>query len=388
MINQRNEQMETVAFIVNGSPSGAMGQRAKAFADLLANRYDIRIAYRTAQKLASIYQLFAFLRETKPTVSYVFDMSFSGVLAAGFYKLLFRNRLIIDTGDAIYELAREAGERGKLGLGLTWLLEWFSLKIADHIVVRGTFHKQLLTERAVAVDVIQDGVDTKQFAPEDVSALRRQLGLEDVLTIGLIGSSVWSEKQQLCYGWDLVETIRLLKDKPVMGLMIGDGSGIAHLKARCRKYGIEDRLQFRGFVPYEDLPKLMGVLDVCLSTQTNNIVGKVRTTGKLPLYLAMGKFVLASNVGEASLVLPPEMLVPYEGIKDEIYPCRLAERILTLLASPDMLARADEIRAIGKQHFEYSSLAEKLAVVIDQVSQKANAIGQTSQSQVSETISS
>lgn len=378
--------METIAFIVNGGANSAMGQRARAFADLLANRFDIHIAYRTPQKLASIYQLFAFLRQTKPAVSYVFDMGFSGVLAAGFYKLLFRNRLIIDTGDAIYELAREAGERGKVGLWLTQALEWFSLKIGDRMVVRGTFHKQLLAEQGIAVEVIQDGVDTKQFAPEDVSELRRQCGLDGVLTIGLIGSSVWSEKQQLCYGWDLVETIRLLKDKPVIGLMIGDGSGIPHLKARCREYGIEDRLQFRGFVPYEELPKMMGLMDVCLSTQTNNIVGQVRTTGKLPLYLAMGKYVLASDVGEASLVLPPTMLVPYEGIKDENYPRRLAERILTLLASADMLARADEIRAIGKQHFEYSSLAEKLAVVIDQVRQKANAL--QNQSQVSGTISS
>jgi hypothetical protein len=50
-------------------------------------------------------------------------------------------------------------------------------------------------------------------------------------------------------------------------------------------------------------------MDICLSTQTNDVVGWVRTTGKLPLYLAAGRYVLASRVGEAARVLPEEMLV-------------------------------------------------------------------------------
>ena len=56
------------------------------------------------------------------------------------------------------------------------------------------------------------------------------------------------------------------------------------------------------------LEENLGALDVVLSTQSNDVVGQVRTTGKLPLYMANGRFILATDVGEASLVLPDAWL--------------------------------------------------------------------------------
>src|SRR5439155_17871072 len=108
----------------------------------------------------------------------------------------------------------------------------------------------------------------------------------------------------------------------VKGVVIGDGSGLPILRARCREYGIEDRVLFLGRLPYEELPRYLGLIDVCLSTQTNDLVGQVRTTGKLPLYLAAGRYVLASRVGEAARVLDADMLVDHDGQVDTGYPQR------------------------------------------------------------------
>ena len=215
-------------------------------------------------------------------------------------------------------------------------------------------------------------MDTRKFRPKDAGDLRRQYGLEGALTIGLVGSSIWSEKLQMCYGWELVETLRLLKDKPVKGIMIGSGSGIPHLKARCREYEIEDRMIFLGHVPYEDLPRYLNLIDVCLSTQTNDLVGQVRTTGKLPLYLAAGRYVLASDVGEAARVLDPEMLVPYDGVKDEQYPRKLTARIGVILAHPELLNRASDNVALARKYFDYSLLAERAGDVIANVITRRN----------------
>ena len=82
--------------------------------------------------------------------------------------------------------------------------------------------------------------------------------------------------------------------------MIGGGSGVPHLKALCKLYEIEDRILFLDHIPYDELPQYLNLLDICLSTQTNNLVGQVRTTGKLPLYLATRPYILASDVGEAN----------------------------------------------------------------------------------------
>jgi glycosyltransferase involved in cell wall biosynthesis len=362
--------MRSIAFIVNGTRESAMGQRARALAAHLSERYDIRLAYREGNRIAALVRFLRFLRRVKPEVSYVFDMSYSGVLGGWLYRLLNANKLIIETGDAIYELMRSTGNRGRLGLWLTRRLEKFSLRTADRIVVRGRYHQRWLKALGLQAEVIQDGVETREFAPLEVKDLRRQHGLDEVLTVGLVGSSVWSERLRMCYGWELVETLRLLKDEPVKGVIIGDGTGIPRLKERCQEYGIEEKMLFLGYVPYADLPRYLNLIDVCLSTQTNDLVGQVRTSGKLPLYLAAGRYVLASEVGEAAYVLKQEMLVKYEGVKDEQYPQKLAERIQTILADPNRLNRASSNVALAKEFFEYSRLAERLGDVIETVVQK------------------
>jgi glycosyltransferase involved in cell wall biosynthesis len=360
--------MKTVAFIVNGNRESAMGYRARALAAHLRDRYDIHLAYREGNKVAALLRFFRLLWRVRPQLAYVFDMSYSGVLGAWLYRLLSGCSFVVETGDAIYELMRSTGTRGATGLLLTRWLEKFSLRAATRIVVRGRFHREWLSHMGVAADVIQDGVDTEVFTPLKVDDLRREHGLEEVLTVGLVGSSVWSEKLGMCYGWELVEMMRRLKHAPVKGVIIGDGSGIPRLKARCREYGIEDQVLFLGYVPFEQLPRYLNLIDVCLSTQTNDLAGRVRTTGKLPLYLATGRYVLASEVGEAALVLEREMLLKYEGVKDQGYPQRLAERVESILADPKKLERAEATSvALAKEFFEYAKLAQALGEVIESV---------------------
>jgi len=359
--------MTSVAFIINGDRQSAMAYRARALAKHLRSRYDIQFAYRTGNKILAMLRFAQFLRELRPQVTYVFDMSYSGVLGAWCHRLLFRNRLIIECGDSIYELMRSTGNRGRLGLWLTRRLENFSLRVADRIVVRGRYHRQYLKARGVPADVIQDGVDTTEFTVLSNTELRKEYRLEETLTVGLVGSSVWSDKLGTCYGWELVELLRLLPDAPIKGVVIGDGTGIPHLKARCCEYGLEDRMLFLGHVPHPELPRYLNLIDVCLATQTNDLVGQVRTSGKLPLYLATGRYVLATNVGEAALVLEPEMLVPYDGVQDPAYPARLAERVKAILSDRQKLANGIRNVALAKEYFEYSKLALRLGDVIERV---------------------
>lgn len=359
--------MTSIAFIVNGDQQSAMAYRARALAGHLRERYDLQLAYREGNKILALLRFAKFLRRVKPRVTYVFDISYSGVLAAWLHRLFMRNLLVIETGDVIYELMRSTGNRTRVGLLLTRWLEDFSLRIADRIVVRGRYHQQWLKLRGLGADVIQDGVDTEQFTPQSANELRREHGLNGTLTVGLVGSSIWSEKLGMCYGWEVIEMLRLLPGAPIKGIIIGDGSGISHLKARCRELGIEDRVLFLGHVPYQQLPRYLNMIDVCLSTQTNDLVGQVRTSGKLPLYLATGRYVLASDVGEAAVVLEPEMLVPYEGVKDREYPRKLAERVQGIVGDQRRLDSAVGNVAVAKEIFEYSKLAERLGSVIETV---------------------
>jgi glycosyltransferase involved in cell wall biosynthesis len=358
--------MTRVAFVVNGDVGSAMGHRARAFAEQLGGSHEVHLFYREGGKLRATARLLADLLRTAPQICYVFDIAYSGVIAAGAYKQLAGGRLIVDTGDAISELAR-ALDRGPLGVALTRCLERYALTAADAVVVRGTYHRDWLTRSGVAATIIPDGVETDLFAPRPADNLRHRLGLDGKLTVGLVGSSVWSATHQTCYGWDLVELIRLLRDRPVAGVLVGGGSGIAVLRERCRHYGIAERVRFVGPVPYAELPRYLGAMDVCLSTQTNDLAGRVRTTGKLPLYMASGRYVLASRVGEAALVLPDEMLVQYEGTVDRAYPERLAEGVLRLLGDRTLLGRGRDNVEIARRRFDYAVLAERVKGVIERL---------------------
>jgi len=124
---------------------------------------------------------------------------------------------------------------------------------------------------------------------------------------------------------------------------------------------------FLGRLPYETLPEHLALLDICLSTQTNDAAGQVRTTGKLPLYLASGRFVLSTEVGEAARVLPPDMLLPYDGTKDSSYPARLSARVESLLTEPDKFHQVERSVAIAKAHFDYDVLSGRLRELLSSV---------------------
>jgi glycosyltransferase involved in cell wall biosynthesis len=351
-----------------------MGERARAFAARLGDAWRPSVGYRWGGRIRSISGFSRWLGGQAPDVVYVLDMALAGVVASAWHRVRHRAPFVIDTGDAITALARSGGERGPLGLAVTASLERYSLRAADALVVRGSYHRELLAAEGVEATFIPDGVDLTQVVPVDGVPMRRALGLGDALVVGLVGASIWSPALNLTYGWDLIELLGLVRDLPVRGLLIGDGSGIEHLRSRAEALGVTDRIVFAGRRPMAELPSLLAACDVCLSTQTNDLPGNVRTTGKLPLYLACGRYVLASRVGEAARVLPDEMLVQYNGTVDRDYPARLAERVRDLVANRDRLAAGGGGPALARQHFDYDRLIPRVEDVLEQVLGRPHAI--------------
>jgi hypothetical protein len=89
----------------------------------------------------------------------------------------------------------------------------------------------------------------------------------------------------------------------------------------------------------------------------------VRTTGKLPGYLASGRYILASAVGTPVSVLPDDMLIPYNGRWDATYPIKLAARIREIAAHPHLLADGAGLRSRAEQ-FAYTTISKQAADLI------------------------
>lgn len=351
-----------VCFVVNGGPASAMGERAEAFASRLADRFDCRTVFRQGGKLGAVGRMAAALAALCPDACYVLDLAAAGVAAAGAYRHATGTPFVLDTGDAVVELGRALG-RGPAGVAATQALQAYALRAAAAVVVRGSYHRELLAGRGRRATFVPDGVAVDQFAP--TGAPKADAGRP--LVVGLVGSSVWVPARQTCYGWELLELVRLLRSdlgRPVRGVLIGDGSGIEVLRRRCAEYKLDAAIEFAGRVPYADLPARLRTFDICLSTQTDDVIGRVRTTGKLPLYLAAGRFVLASAVGEAARVLPAEMLVPFDGECDPAYPAKLAARVAALVAAGTDFAHRPDCVALAREHFEYDRLAPRVGDVL------------------------
>jgi glycosyltransferase involved in cell wall biosynthesis len=161
--------------------------------------------------------------------------------------------------------------------------------------------------------------------------------------------------------------LSLLRDEPVWGLLVGDGSALAEHRRRAEALGVSNRLVTPGRVPFDEVPLYVSALDVCVSTQSNDAVGQSRTTAKLPEYLACDRHVLATAVGGALDALPSSMLLPYAGAFDAEHPKRLAERLASLVTCRAELRAGAGTRAIALARYDYDMLAARLAELIEAV---------------------
>jgi glycosyltransferase involved in cell wall biosynthesis len=348
-------------FLVNGSQSSASGIRAQMFAQRLPAEWDISIEYRTASKLKSILHFVRAALQCKPDIIYVVDTAYSGVLASNMSKPLLGSKVITDTGDVTYALGLSEGIYSRTQLSLIYWIEQIAMR-SDAIVVRGSYHKEWLqTQGRNNATFVPDGVDMATILPVHGTLLRTELGLGDDLVVGLLGTMYWSKQHQMCYGWDIVEAMALLKNEPIKALLVGDGDGRVILEKRAQELGVSDQIVFTGYVPFEQLSQYICAMDVCVSTQSNDLVGMVRTTGKLPLYLAYGKYVIATDVGEAQKVLPSiGCLLPYQGVRDDAHPTRMAEHLRYLLQNPQLLKIEEKARQVAQENFDYDLLADRI----------------------------
>lgn len=359
-----------ILFLVHGGPESIEAVRARG----LTQGYPaekLRFAWRDLPRWAAARQWRHDARSFKPDLVYVLNTAMPGAWLACWLRLRHGLPFVLDSGDVIYEMARSAGTVPAWQRPALRLTETLAQRLAHTIVVRGTRHKNYLESRGYPrVTVIRDGF-TPRATPslQAVAELKARLGLADAFVVGVMGSLVYSPRLRLCYGWDLVQALTHLRDLPIRGLIIGDGPGRPWLEAQARLHQVSHRLTFCGRIPYPEVPLYLRLLDVALSTQTNNLAGQVRTTGKLPEYMAAGRFIVASRVGEAALLLPELMLLDYAGAVDTGYPASLAERLRRLWTEPALLSAREGLPSLAHEHCAYDVLSQQFNQVVSSVRQ-------------------
>jgi glycosyltransferase involved in cell wall biosynthesis len=86
-------------------------------------------------------------------------------------------------------------------------------------------------------------------------------------------------------------------------MIVGDGYRRRELEELAKGLGVKDRLIFTGTVPHDDIPFYIGDADVCVACFEENDITRCKSPLKIAEYMASGKAIVASALGEVRNML-------------------------------------------------------------------------------------
>lgn len=229
-------------------------------------------------------------------------------------------------------------DRGGM-LPLLRRFEHLNLEAAARIFVVAEVERRNLLRAGVPDEKIvvnPNGVDTEKFRPGVGGvAVRSELGVvEDEILAGFVGTfGPWHGVLALA------EAIALMPaDSKVRYLLVGAGKLREEFQRIVSAAGREQQVIFAGHVEHERVPALLDACDILLSPHVPLEDGSefFGSPTKLFEYMAMGKGIIASRLGQIGEVLVDEQtaLLTEPGNEQE-----LAKAIIRLSSSPELRER-------------------------------------------------
>jgi glycosyltransferase involved in cell wall biosynthesis len=194
-------------------------------------------------------------------------------------------------------------------LGLLQRCERLNLAAAARIFVVSEVERQNLLRAGVAEEKIivnPNGVDAEKFRPGIGGQRERaQLGLHDDETlVGFVGTfGPWHGVLALA------EAVTLLpQEARIRFLLIGGGSLKSEVERVLHEAGATERVIFAGVIEHERVPSMLDACDVLASPHVPLADGSpfFGSPTKLFEYMAMGKGIVASRLGQIGDVLEDE----------------------------------------------------------------------------------
>ena len=229
---------------------------------------------------------------------------------------------------------------GRLRLGeLLTRCERLNLAAATRIFVVAEVERNNLVKAGVPPEKIivnPNGVDVEEFRPGvGRNPVRRELGVSDDATLaGFVGTfGPWHGVLTLA------EAITLLpEDRGLRFLFVGAGMFRDEVERIVSDAGRSQQVIFAGQVEHKKVPALLDACDILLSPHVPMTDGSefFGSPTKLFEYMAMGKAIVASRLGQIAEVLDDEetaLLVEPENAR------QLADAILRLTDSRELRER-------------------------------------------------
>jgi glycosyltransferase involved in cell wall biosynthesis len=136
--------------------------------------------------------------------------------------------------------------------------------------------------------------------------------------------------------------------------VIGTGPYGDELKRAATSHGMEDYVDFRGVMNYEDLIETLGVMGIALAPYKPDTNAMVRFTdpGKVKEYLGCGLPVIITRVPDIALEIEKREL----GIVIDYDKSQFAQAVLTLMEDKDLYLRFRENALSFASKFEWTRI--------------------------------
>lgn len=246
-----------------------------------------------------------------------------------------------------------------------WFARWH-LAVYEHrlpaFASTITYSSQALRERALRMGYPEErmahlpvGADLERFHPNcgqrrGLVAFDLDPGRPVVLYIGQLEGAAYAER--------LVEAAAIVVERlpETQFLFLGGGEQLGGLRARVEASPARAAIRLAGYVAHERVAALVGAADICVACFDDGPAVRAKSPLKIAEYLAAGKAIVASAVGEAPWMVKDCGQTAPPG---DAY--ALAEAILAYALDPERRARDGErARRRAEERFTWERGAETL----------------------------
>ncbi len=183
------------------------------------------------------------------------------------------------------------------------IMETLITRLVDTISVSSENIKRLALERGAKEDKIVEAhvcADLEKFNPKiDGKDIKKKYSINSpiVLYLGQLHGGQYAEL--------LLRAVRIISAKKpnTVFMIVGSGADLRRLKDLAKELRVDDKVIFTGAIEYKLVPRYIAAADVAVACFEDNDITKCKSPLKIVEYMASGKAIVASNVGEVPTML-------------------------------------------------------------------------------------
>ena len=183
------------------------------------------------------------------------------------------------------------------------VMETLIPRLVDTLSVSSENIKRLAIKRGAKNNGIVEAhvcADLKKFNPMiNGRDIKKKYGINSpiVLYLGQLHGGQYAEI--------LLRAIRIIvaKKPNTVFMIVGSGADLNRLKNLAKELRVDDKVIFTGAVEYKLVPEYIAAADVAVACFEDNDITRSKSPLKIVEYMASGKAIVASNVGEVPTML-------------------------------------------------------------------------------------